>query len=731
MSDVRSGFAAAQALTTQIGILSGPISGIGYAYLRSLVGINDISGARRLERSQQRGTSVARGSPTYEPIYLGVSDAVRLLHTRNDAATPAAWGWLQSVLSSYGVDVALPGEATGSQAARDWREYVQLSATDAPLEAYITNYYRLGSPDPAAALQASNDLDAAFGRGGYSRPKDRELLLSPWANWNADDVAKLYWFGLIDDSQRIQMLKSAGFVREDDLRYARQMQRQLPGAEQLLEWEARRLWDETLAVKYGMDVLPTDNAVPQFFAAAQGLGAEVETLPGEPDGNKDWRELTYRASRPLIDFGTAQEMQHRFRPTSAGGDVSVVTGVPAWTERNTRDMLLMHGWSQPCIDYMIGLTTRPLDVRIVNEILLQILKNPDIAAEAARTLGASGDWVKGVFLDHGYADQISQLAADGLRSRADLEYNAEKVANVKAIRDDKRKAAIAAYELGTTDAATASIYMQDQFFDAAMALQTLQLVDEGIKLGIQKRQLAAIRETYLRGSITLPAATAALASLGFEATRIAQYEQEWIWDRTEAVRTLGTTEVLGLLKQGLLTPAAALVRLANLGWADGDALLEVTQVQHELMQQQLKAAVEAAKQAQAEQAKADKAAEAAAKTQAAEVARIAKADQVQADKDALAVHENLLATNVYYASVAKDDAELAKAKKKGDVQAENEAASKLLAAYQKWLIEQLKIQQEASSAEVTELQTLATGTPAAGTGQSSGGPGGAASGGGG
>jgi hypothetical protein len=210
---------------------------------------------------------------------------------------------------------------------------------------------------------------------------------------------------------------------------------------------------------------------------------------------------------------------------------------------------------------------------------------------------------------------------------------------------------------------------------------------------IADRQIKVLKEAFMKGHFPVSGIENQLAYLHVQPYRIRQLYTEWTWERTENSVMLSTAEVLKMLKDGLITAQVALTRLINLGWANGDALVEIADVQKLLSEHAAattaKAVTAAAKSAaisaRQDATAAAKAASAAAKAQAA-AAKLSKAK-------ALETYEQLVATDAYFVHHYTAAAQLAKGEAKGDQNVIDEAKYKDVLAYEQYLIKQLKIVQ--------------------------------------
>ena len=305
---------------------------------------------------------------------------------------------------------------------------------------------------------------------------------------------------------------------------------QLPGSDQLAAWAQRSLWDQGIADRFGLDERFDVGSVATFFARAQGSGVSPGNLPDQPDGEADWQKLTQRAAAPVISVGQAFELQRRFRPAAGAGGDSVVAGVPAWTADNTADVMTMAGLSSKQQEWLAGLATEPINVRIIQTVLLEALKRPAIAAQAQAAFGAGVDWVAGAYLDHGLPAAVAGVAAAGIRAKAEDEANAELLESQKQLRAEHRAITLKRYAAGLLVTGDAVTQLTGDQYTAAMALEALADVDYEIGLTLLDSAVKSIREAYLAGQITIDQAAAQLTVLGVLEARRINYVQQWTWE---------------------------------------------------------------------------------------------------------------------------------------------------------------------------------------------------------
>ena len=383
-------------------------------------------------------------------------------------------------------------------------------------------------------------------------------------------------------------------------------------------------------------------------------------------------------------------------------------------------MLVVAGYTQPVIDRMMGLTQEPLNVRIINQVLLEILKHPNVAADAQAAFGVGVDWVKGSYLDHGFADAISTLAADALRARANDEYYAEREAERKRLRSLARAAAVADYRAGFIDSADASSRMIDEFFVLDMAHEELETVDAEVLTATREKIVASIKDAYMRGVLPLDQAAAQMELVPVMGPRWQIYQQEWTWERTERVRTLETGQILTAMKNGLLSSSVALARLRNLGWSNPDALTQIAEVEQTLAMSAAKTAAASASRAASLAAKEEREHASRIEEEAKEKAKTAAAERKKAAIELVAPVERKAWADKYAAQVLGEGSAWFTAKGKGDEAGQMAALAGAIADYDEWLAKQagLLVKEETAGATENPVEGIKLSVPEQGAGDS-------------
>lgn len=645
----------------------------------------------------------------YSPLKMSGDQLIRRFNqfdwSRVDgdqSASDRVWRWLQRRMRWNGIDMAVPLQlgANGvptqgtTREQLEWLRLIEMQSGHAPLASVLRDYWRGRIARPELPTVTEEELKYNLSRAELRRKHDRDRILSPFFSWSPVDALRLKWLGVIGNEEFKSIVSAAGIVRSRDAAIFDAVSRPIPDASTLQGWSVRRLWDEGIATKYDLDAGRDDSPVARFFMRSQGAGIQQPALPGQPAGNADWAALGYRATRPLPDFRLAAVLQHRLRPNGLVEGESVVDGVPTWGATETEEMLRVEGFTEPIIKRLMALVYEPLNIRLINHVLSPLATHPDVAAAALEAFGHPTQWIESAMLDHGFAPPLAKVAAAGILAQADDRANAERIEHEKRLRQIQRDAVLARYRTGLVTFDDALIAIQDKFFTETMARQELAIITTQLADEVTKVKVKALHDEWISGKLSAGNIAAELTAQGITDARAAQYVEEWTWERTSKTRMLTTGEILAGMKAGLISPPIALSRLVNLGWSQPDAVIEIAQVERDLAMAASKTAAAMATHQAVAAAKAH--AEQIAKAHA-EATAIAKqrAYNVKIEKSVqLAAHQKLLANDEYYAKVHAANDAFAKADAKGNEQKKLVEIQKSLAAYQRYLIERLKLIQE-------------------------------------
>jgi hypothetical protein len=590
-----------------------------------------------------------------------------------------------------------------------WAALIELSGAGVSIQDACRAYHRL---DPAF-----QNLDWYWQRLGISRERDRDQILRPFLTWGVNDWRRIatsglgdpgttsrlqnavgaardedvgiydllasagtpdiviwaYRRGIIDQDRAIALLRLGGVTNEVNARRILAQSWTSPDGNLAGLYVQKQAFDDGIAAMYGLDL-----GINDWFRARcrqSGMpssvgGTEIENAVAN---GRDYPLAAWRASRPMPGFGECLEMQWRLRPLADGLADSIIPGVQAWTEGDTENILRMQGYTEPIINRLLGLAQQPLNIRIVLAVLHEIASHPEVAADAAAAFGAGQDWATGVFLSQGLPPPIAKLAGDAMHAKAYDQINAEQTELTKKIRAEAREVNLRRYEIGAVTREFAVVLLTGEQCNAASASALCDITDARLNTTIIEEQIESLERGFMAGKVGVQQVNISMTALGITPIRQAQYLVRWQWKRTEQRTMLSTGEVLQLMKDGLITPQAAQIRLVNLGWDNGDALLEIARVAHDIAHAQSVAAAHAASQAAsaaakaAAQARREAAAEAHAESTAAHAAAAAARSQRQQESVELVTEPELAdAADKYTAAVAKHAVAIEKAKGDAD-----------------------------------------------------------------
>ena len=193
--------------------------------------------------------------------------------------------------------------------------------------------------------------------------------------------------------------------------------------------------------------------------------------------------------------------------------------------------MTMAGLSTKQQEWLIGLATEPLNVRIIQTVLVEALKHPAIAAQAQADFGArrrlgagrvSRSWILAAGGGAGRRRRAGEGAGRGGRRAIGVAK-----ATPRGTQSDNAQEVRGRAACDTHDAVT---QLTGDQYTAAMALEALTDVDYEIGLTLLDSAVKSIREAYLAGQITIDQAAAQLTVLGVLEARRINYVQQWTWE---------------------------------------------------------------------------------------------------------------------------------------------------------------------------------------------------------
>lgn len=689
-----------------VGGLTGPIISQSFGEFRFAINWNDVARARTLLYAQQRQSASAGNIANYEAIRLDFEQAVRVFNQANWAGPDpggliahSIWLRLRSDLRDSGILTEVPGQNDNdfqgddqtANLANEWMRLIEMSSQAAPLNQVVVDYHRSKVLPANEQTVSLGDLSYHLARAQVRREDDKGLITYPFYKWSIPDIFRLQWIRNLTDAQTRAMLSAAGVTRPADHQYADDLARQVPAPDVLLKLELAGSWRDDITKVLNLDAGLDASPIPKFFSMAQGVGAFAMPFPLEPAGESDWRKLTWRASRKLPDFAGACKLMHQLRDNGAGLNESIVPGIPVWTPEMSQAILERSGMPGSIAKQMVAAADEPFPLHMLATLLTPMLEKPAIRDLAAHLFKNNANWLKDALLDHGFNDNHAQLLEAVIRQEASDKHLAEQIGVRTQLKHERRALILQQYAQGVLSVGQVQVEIIEEQFTPAMCSRAIEIEDRKVNLQEIAVGLQATKEAYLSGQVNDQQLRTALDGIGITPQRRDVYMMTWHWERGTNQKHLSTGEILDAMKAGLLTPAQVQYRLVNLGWRYPDALIEVATVQHSMMVSQAHqvAAQQAHVAAQLHQAAA--AAQHAAHTaQAATHAAIA-ASQHLTREQVLAVHKRLMDQSKYYATVFGANKAYEAAAAKSDQHTMDEELAKEVAAYQKYLVQQMTL----------------------------------------
>lgn len=690
--------------------LAGPIVSTEMGHFRNALGWNDIARARKLANAQNATSTVYNLSGNFWPFRLNFDQCLQVFNqlpwNRVDDDgnfENAAWKRLRSNLSWLGIRPNIPSgdgnlpPAAGQQRdlAEEWFRLIDMACQGPDLSAVIAAWHRSNGLIGQEKIIDDAHMNFSFQRAQVRKERDRYLMTWPFFPWTIPDAFRLRWIGHLDGQSQPTLLSAAGCGNTSDVTYAAALNRRLPAPETLVQWDAARLWDANIIRRLSLDDAFNQSSLAAYYAKTQGIDADATTFPDEPAGGGNFYKLAWRASRRLPSFAEAKQLQYRLRQGSGDPGDSVFPGVPVWTSADTRALLVHAGMPDPIARQLQYATAEPVPLHMLSVVLAGVLEQPSIKALAERLYPESSDWIKQALLDHGFTDEFCTLAEAALRQIAEDKHNSEMIASKKALRHQERQDALRLYEIGTKDRVQTSTKIVDPQYTQAMADTAMSNIDTAFTITTLEAKMTAAHEAYMTGQQDDSQIRTTLQGIGINANKALAYLDRWRWERTTNQKHQTTQEILAVMKAGLMSPAATVQRLTNLGWKNPDAIAEVALVQHEMQVSASKAAAaqQAHNAALARQA-ASQAQHQAQATQRA-VAK-AQATATKLSREALiAVHQKLVEQSKYFAQVHADNVAYAAAAKKNDQEKMDEELQKEVTAYHEYITAQIRLITEA------------------------------------
>jgi hypothetical protein len=304
----------------------------------------------------------------------------------------------------------------------------------------------------------------------------------------------------------------------------------------------------------------------------------------QSDWPVDLATAFWRSSVRILTPDEAIEASIRFTPAQVPRYAGITPNLKPFTQDDLHAHYRAEGYSPVLADWHRALRVPEVPFRT---ILRLYYYQPNVWPQVERRLLRLGYLPSDVEEMRDLIDaQRRYRETSWVRSRSD----ATGSATWKAIEEG--------FKLGIyTDAQVSAAFLA-LGVDTALVPQLLsawrvqQAVEEARKLVTQ------LRGSYMRGELSVQEAMLALQGTGMTGgsvqTTLARWQQARSWER----RAASSSQILRWVARGMLTPAVATARLANLGWTAPDIALQLAEAEGGLAKMQATATAAQARAAQ-------------------------------------------------------------------------------------------------------------------------------------
>lgn len=242
--------------------------------------------------------------------------------------------------------------------------------------------------------------------------------------------------------------------------------------------------------------------------------------------------------------------------------------VVPWSDKQTNQWLRIADYPPGVRDYLSIVSYRTLDkIALARAWQYGIITDREQLIQGYEDQGyARDDAETQAKITVARVGKTSDPEAKGLRNQV---YAAYKVGAIS--KDDARARALQTYGDAANEPATA------RNVDTA-----LSRIDISLQVDLVKRAIAALRQDYLEGAITLGEAQEQLTQMGIDPSRIQQYLSSWAIDLTRPRRVESSSKVIDWYKRGLVSGDEAAQRLRRLGWAEPEVFLQIASADQDL-----------------------------------------------------------------------------------------------------------------------------------------------------
>lgn len=415
-------------------------------------------------------------------------------------------------------------------------------------------------------------------------------------NLTDEDLLDLVFRQVISQEQWRGRMTRNGWIDEQAIAWQWQNRHPLPPPDLAIRAETLRLNDNAWAERLGLDTGMTDSVTNWLLA--QGLGGPTffSDVPVTPNRTNTWADVVYRGHWRTLDLATATDAFYKLRPERLAKWQQVVPDVKAFTAADL-DMAYQFGNIPP------GLRSyyKVANYKVLSTRQLQQAYNLGSidAAEALQQL-----------LDQGWhpsdaAIRVNMIVAQGQRAHIDrlninprpviLEAYAQRILS----RND---AAVKLWQWMLFDTKGAAAFnalpLQQKMAVANAQPEVNAVLDQNDlqwHLSYTKRAVLRWRKRYQRGMRDKEGTKEGLQALGIAPDRVATLIDEWTDELAAGKLMLSTSHIRALVLKQLLPIATARTWLTNLGWRSPEIEAIMSEMLHDFLLEQARAAEKIAK----------------------------------------------------------------------------------------------------------------------------------------
>ena len=507
---------------------------------------------------------------------------------------------LKMQLGFHGIDWK-PAGGKLSSTDRAWFYWAQLSKPSFDLSEY-RKWYRQGLVSPAF-------LKHVLRRHGFGDQAENKLWIDDYNALPLDVLVHLFWAGLITEDEVIQravvdgflpadtrellkvmrtipapiealalnnrgvidndklddILKRHGFMDADIRKAYKDLKFTLPSETMLALFSVREVWDDAVSGRFGYDLERPAEYVHFMNMLGYDWSARMPGAAGGGQADLTWPEAHWRAHWRIMSPEQANRAYHMLRGDPSRPDTWRRPGVRPFTLADLYTTLRIQDYAPGVRDALTEIAYLPLRLVDIRNAVYYLRRNRSFAYES--------------FLDRGHrpedADLQARMAVEIAKRRRDKAAyqlaDAGKAQFLKHILEE--------YELGMIDRDLALGTLVANGMELEDATLALTNVDLGLQESIVKATIVQARKDYFAGRDSFRGVSDRLANAGMNATRVDQLLTKWQIERGQGRIVLSTESALRLMRRGIISYDEAYRRLINLGWANADALLRLTEVQ--------------------------------------------------------------------------------------------------------------------------------------------------------